>query len=306
MKLSHPLLGLVAATHTPFQSDGSLNLGIVERQAAHLLKNRLTLAFINGSTGECHSLTLAERRALAQRWADVTRGTPLKIVVHVGANCIADARELAAQAQQLGAVAISALAPSYFKPRTLDALIACCADVAAAAPETPFYFYDIPMLTGVSLPMPAFLQQAPSRIPTLAGLKFTNPDLMSYLQCLQTNGGHWDLPWGIDEWLLGALAMGARGAVGSTYNFAAPVYQNLIDAFERGDVGSARKAQHRSAQLIALLVRYGYMGAAKATMGMLGVEVGPPRLPTVALTVDQTRALRGELETLGFFDWVRG
>lgn len=305
MKPIHPLHGLVAATHTPFKPDGSLNLAIVEKQAAHLLKNNLTLAFIGGSTGESHSLSLEERRALAQRWSEVARGTTLKVIVHVGANCLADARALAAQAEQLGAAAISALAPSYFKPRALDTLIACAADIAAAAPHTPFYFYDIPVLTGVSFSMPEFLEKAPARIPTLAGLKFTNPDLMAYLQCLQAGGGRWDVPWGIDEWLLGALATGARGAVGSSYNFAAPLYQGLVAAFERGDLAAARAAQHRSTQLIALLARQGYMGAAKATMTMLGVDVGPARLPNATPAPEQVRQLRGELETLGFFDWIR-
>ena len=299
------LHGLVAATHTPFNPDGSLNLPIVEQQAAHLLKHGVTLAFIGGTTGECHSLSLDDRRALAERWCEVARGTALKIVVHVGSNCLADARALAAQAQQLGAVAISAHAPSYFKPHSLDALIACCADIAAAASETPFYFYDIPALTGVSFSMPEFLEKAPARIPTLAGLKFTNPDLMSYLQCLQASGGRWDVPWGIDEWLLAALATGAQGAVGSSYNFAASLYHGLIAAFERGDLAAARAAQHRSTQLIALLARYGYMGAAKATMTMLGVNLGPARLPNITPAPEQTKKLRGELETMGFFDWIR-
>jgi N-acetylneuraminate lyase len=305
MKPIHPLHGLVAATHTPFTPDGSLNLAIVEKQAAHLLKNGVTTAFIGGSTGESHSLSLDERRALAQRWSEVARGTALKVVVHVGSNCLADARALAAQAQGIGAVAISALAPSYFKPRSLDALIACCADIAAAAPETPFYFYDIPVLTGVSFSMPGFLEKAPARIPTLAGLKFTNPDLMAYLRCLQADGGRWDVPWGIDEWLLGALATGARGGVGSSYNFAAPIYHGLIAAFELGDLAAARAAQLRSTQLIALLARHGYMGTAKATMAMLGVDVGPARLPNASLNAEQARTLRSELEALGFFDWIR-
>lgn len=303
MKPSHPLHGLIAATHTPFHADGSLKLAAIELQAAHLLKNGVTTVFIGGSTGESCSLCLDERKELAQRWSEVARDTALKIVVHVGSNCLADARTLAAQAQHLGAVAISALAPSYFKPRSLDALIGCCAEIAAAAPETPFYFYDIPVLTGVSLPMLEFLEKAPARIPTLAGIKFTNPDLMAYLQCLRA--GEWDIPWGIDEWMLGALATGARGAVGSSFNFAAPLYHGLIAAFERGDLAAARAAQHRSTQLIALLARYGYMGAAKATMAMLGVDVGPARLPNTSLDSAQAKMLRTELETLGFFEWLK-
>ena len=261
MKFS--ITGLVAATHTPFHADGSLNLAVVEKQAAHLLANGVKFAFIGGTTGESASLTVEERRALAQRWSEVARGTELNVIVHVGSNCLADARALAAQAQTLGVVAISALAPSYFKPRSLDMLIACCADIAAVAPETPFYYYDIPVLTGVGFPMADFLAQAATKVPTLAGLKFTNPDLMAYNECLHADAGRWDLPWGVDEHLLGALAVGARGAVGSSYNFAAPIYHRLIAAFTRGDLTAAREEQWRSVQLIKLLAGFGYMGAAK-------------------------------------------
>ena len=302
MKSIQPLHGIVAATHTPFHPDGSLNLAAIEMQAAHLLKNHVASVFIGGTTGESSSLTLDERLSLAQRWSEVARGTALRVVVHTGSNCLADARALAAQAQRLGAAAISALAPSYFKPRSTDVLIACCADIAAAAPETPFYYYDIPAMTGVSLPPSEFLEKAPARIPTLAGLKFSNPDLMTYLQCL--NAGEWDIPWGMDEWMLGALATGARGFVGSSYNFAAPLYHRLIAAFERGDLSSARREQLRSAQLVALLARHGYIGAAKATMAMLGVAIGPARLPHGSLSGEQVKTLRGELEAIGFFDWL--
>jgi N-acetylneuraminate lyase len=302
MNPSSPLHGLTAATHTPFHPDGSLNLAVVEKQCAHLLATGVSAAFIGGTTGESSSLTLEERLALAERWMGVVKGTPLRVVVHVGSNCLADSRALAAQAQKLGAAAISALAPCYFKPRTLDVLIACCADIASAAPETPFYYYDIPALTGVSFSMRDFLAQAGEKIPTVAGLKFTNPDLMTYLQCLRS--GDWDIPWGIDEWMLGALATGATGFVGSSYNFAAPLYHRLMEASARGDMEAARTEQHRSTQLIALLARYGYMGAAKATMAVLGVNVGHARLPNGSLDGGQAAALRCELDALGFFDWL--
>src|SRR2546429_1588193 len=163
LKPVHPLHGLVVAAHSPFHTDGSLNLAAVEKQAAHYLKHNLTTVFVAGTTGECHSLTLAERRALAQRWSEVIRGTALKLVLHVGSNCLEDCRVFAAQAQASGVTAISAFAPGYFKPRDLDSLVDWCAEIAGAAPETPFYFYDIPALTGVSFPMLDFLTQGSTR-----------------------------------------------------------------------------------------------------------------------------------------------
>ena len=296
--------GLVAATHTPFDGDGSLNLKTVERQAAHLLTNGVNIAFIGGSTGESHSLSLDERFRLTQRWIEVARGTPMRVIVHVGSNCLADARDLAVEAQLLGAAGVAAFAPSYFKPRDVDALIEGCARIAGGAPDLPFYYYDIPSLTGVALPMPDFLARGRERIPNLAGIKWTNPDLFAYQLCLHAPGG-FDLPWGIDEAMLAALAVGARGAVGSGFNFAAPVYLRLMRAFAAGDLAAAREEQYRGVRLVKTLAGFGYMGAAKAVMGMLGVDVGPARLPNTTLTPEQIKQLRAELDAMGFWEWIR-
>jgi N-acetylneuraminate lyase len=299
------LHGLTAATHTPFHADGQLNLAVIEKQAEHLLHNGVNTVFIGGSTGESHSLTVVERLALGHRWSDVTRGTGLRLVVHVGSNCLSDARAMASQAQTLGATAISAQAPSYFKPRSVDTLIAWCAEIASAAPGLPFYFYDIPAMTGVQFSMPEFLAVACERVPTFTGIKFSNADLLAYQNCLHVQEGRFDIPWGIDEFLLAALAVGAVGGVGSSFNFAAPVYQRMIVAFSHGDMATARAEQYRSVQLIELLAGFGYMAAAKATMGFLGVDVGPARLPHANLSPEQQEELRESLGKLGYFDWIR-
>jgi len=299
------LHGLVAATHTPFRADGQLNLAGIEKQAEHFLRNGVSTIFIGGSTGECHSLSVDERLALAQRWSEVVQGSTLSMVVHVGSNCIPDACALASQARSMGASAISALAPSYFKPQSMQALVACCKEIAAAAPSLPFYFYDIPSMTGVRFPMPDFLDVAADQIPNLAGIKFTNTDLMAYQQCLHSQGGRFDIPWGVDEALLGVLALGAMGGVGSSYNFAPAIYQRMMTAFTKGDLIAARGEQFRSVRLIQLLAGFGYLAAAKAVMGFLGVDVGPARLPHTNLTAEQSTRLKESLERLGFFDWVQ-
>lgn len=301
---SLPLHGLVAATHTPFHSDGSLNLAIVEKQAAHLINNRVLAAFIGGTTGESSSLTLAERQALTTRWSEVLRGSPLRLIVHVGSNCVEDARALAAQAQELGASGVAALAPCYFKPANAGVLVDTMAEIAAAAPSLPFYYYEIPVLTGLQISPSEFLARAADRIPNLAGIKFTSNNLMEYQLCRNFRDQAFDIPYGFDEILLSALALGAKGAVGSSFNFAAPIYNRVIAAFERGDLEAARAEQLRSVQVIQKLASYGYMGAAKATMKMLGVDVGPARLPNTTLSEIQTVQLHGELTELGFFNWI--
>lgn len=298
------LLGFTAATHTPFSSDGQLRLEIVEQQAAHLLASGIPRVFIGGTTGESHSLSLEERLQLTSRWMDVTKGTSLEVVVHVGANALVDARKLAAHAQKSQARAIAALAPSYFRPRTISSLVQCMADIASAASETPFYYYDIPVMTGIALPVIDFLAAAKERIPNLAGVKYTNSDLAQLQRCLRVENGNWDILFGCDEFYLSAAVLGVKGGVGSTYNFAAPIYHRMLSAFHAGDVETARLEQHRSVQLVELLARYGFMAAAKTTMKFVGVDVGPARLPHENLTASQEASLRQDLETLGYFQWI--
>ncbi len=298
------IAGLIAAVHSPFDAHGDLYLEAIEKQASHLIHQGIYVAFICGSTGESHSLSLIERKLISERWFEVTRGTSLQVIVHVGGNCLRDAHELAYHAAKGGAMAIAALSPSYFKPASVSDLVESMSGIAAKAPETPFYFYDIPVLTGVKFSMPEFLGLAKDRIPSLAGIKFTNDDLESLRQCLQADDGRWDILWGIDEKLLEAMNRGARGAVGSSYNFAAAIYYRLMRAKEQGDMRTAALQQQRAVDAISLLAGFGYLPAAKFVMELLGVPVGPARLPLKYLTTDDKQRLQVGLDRLGFFDWI--
>ena len=299
-----PLHGLIAAVHSPFDTSGNLAPNVVDQQLQLLLSHGVSGVFVCGSTGESHSLSLDERILLAERWAAAVRGTPMKLILHVGSNCLRDAQSLARHAASLNAAAIAAQAPSYFRPKSTSDLTDWCHAIANSAPETPFYFYDIPSMTGVQLSMPDLLDLAAARIPNFAGLKFTNPDLMSFQLCQRAHNGRFDIAFGIDEMLLAAAVLGARGAVGSSYNFAAPIYLQLLKHLADGNLDQAREQQFRSVLLIRLLASIGYMPAAREVMGMLGAPVGPPRQPNSTLDHTARKKLQDGLEQLGFFDWI--
>lgn len=303
MRITRPVRHFVAAVHTPFHPDGSIAPVVVATQAAFLAANGIHTVFVTGSTGEAHSLTREERQVFFDAWMDAAPALGIDVMAHVGSNSIEDARALARHAAGLGVSAISALAPSYFKPATVGALVDWCAAIAAEAPEVPYYYYDIPSMTGVSLPVDAFLKAAAPRIPNLAGVKFTNLDLVAYRRALDVEGGRFDLPWGTDEALLGGLATGALGAVGSTYNWAPGLYQQIRDAFDRGDLKEARRLQSISISMIDAIAATGFMGTAKALMVRLGVPVGPARPPFDNPSSADVDRLFGQLKALGFDTW---
>ncbi len=291
--------GLVAAPFTAFQPNGELNLDLIKPQARWLASNRVSGAFICGTTGEGFSLSTEERMRVAERWVEAAPAD-LSVIVHVAHNSLAESQRLAAHAQELGARAIACVGPTFFKPSSVAELVDFCAPVAAAAATLPFYYYHMPAMTGVQVPMLDFLRAGARRIPNLAGIKFTDENLMSYAQCLNFEDGRFNLLFGRDEILLAALALGAKGAVGSTYNYMAAIYHRLIDAFQAGDLSNARRWQMLAIQIIAIMARHGGLPAGKAMMKIIGLDCGPVRPPLRILTTAEFDSLRQDLDRGGF------
>lgn len=297
------LSGLIAAPHTPFRADGSIALDLIPRQAQLLARNGVSGAFVCGTTGEGPSLTSAERKKIVEGWV-AARPASVSVIVHVGHLSIGEACDFASHAQATGADAVAAIAPSFFKPASAAELVGWCAKVAAAAPNLPFYYYHMPAMTGVTIPAAEFLTLAENQIPNLAGVKFTHENLMDFGRSGEVSGGKYNMLFGRDEILLAGLALGAKGAVGSTYNFAAPLYLRIIEAFNRGDLAAARRDQSRAMDFIAVLDKHGGLAAGKSVMKLIGLDCGPVRLPLRAVPAATEASLREGLEKIGFFEYA--
>ncbi len=296
------LEGLIAATTTPFAQDGSLWLDAIGPMIDRLVDSGVAGLYVCGSTGEGMSLTCDERKQVVEASVQAAGGR-LPVIVQVGHNSLRDARELAEHAAASGVDAISATCPSYFKIGDNKTLVASMMEIASGAPETPFYYYHIPSLTGSSIDVVDFLRRGGDQIRTLSGLKYTNTLLHEFQDCLRVDDGRFDVVWGCDEMLLGALASGARAAIGSTYNIAAPLYRQVIDAFQSGEVVAARDLQYHSVSMVNVMKRYSFHAALKAIMEMLGMPGGPCRLPLGNLVESEVTLLRQQLQSIGFFDW---
>jgi N-acetylneuraminate lyase len=296
------LAGLVAATFTPLRPDGSLHLERIPAIVDRLERDGVVGLYVLGSTGEGASLTAAERRAVAGSFVEAARGR-LRTVVQVGHNSVAEARALAEHAQRIGADAVSATPPSYFKPSSVAALVATLAAIASGAPGLPFYYYHIPDVTGVHPDMGDFLDAAAEQVPTLAGIKFSDCRLYELQLCERFRGGALDVVFGVDEMLLAALALGVRGAVGSTYGFAAPLYRRILDAFARGDLETARTHQALAAEMVRVILRHCGRAGLKAVMALVGVDCGPHRLPQATTEPADVARMARALEAIGFFEW---
>lgn len=291
------LSGLVAATYTPFNADGSLALSEVGPMVEHLIESGNRGLYVCGSTGEGVSLTTDERCEVAQAYVQAADGR-VPVFVQVGHNSIAEARRLAAHAQEIGADAVSATCPSYFKANDQASLLETIKAIASASPSLPFYYYHIPVLTGSSIDIVSFMKAAGDAIPNLFGLKYTDTKLHEFQQCLEIGDGRYDVVWGTDEMMLGALATGAKAAIGSTYNVIAPTYLKLIDAFDAHRIEDAQSLQREAIELIRVLGQYPFHSAMKELLRLVGHDFGTCRLPQRGLSPQESEELQQKLQSV--------
>lgn len=303
MKNITKIEGLIAATFTAFNEDGSINPHVIPSYAAWLKSQGVAGVFVNGSSGEGVLMSVAERKELAAEWAKHA-SEQFKVIIHVGSTSVEVAKDLAAHAQSLhGVFAIASMAPNFFPSSKIEVITDYCKQIALAASELPFYYYHLPVATGTHIKVHQFLKFAKAHIPTLAGVKYTYSDLMDMHQCINLDRERFDVLHGHDEILINGLVVGIKGAIGTTFNFIPQIYIKMMEAFGQQDLVKARQYQMKSIEVVSVMLRYGNaIVGGKAIMKLQGIDCGPCRVPLENLEAEDFVRLRTELEGIGYFN----
>lgn len=297
------ITGLIDAPFTPFYENGEVNYGPIGKYASMLKKNGLKGVFINGSSGEGYMLTEDERMKLAEAWmAAAPEG--FKVIVHVGSCCVKSSKMLAEHAEKIGAWGIGVMAPPFPKIGRIEELVKYIEEIAVGAPRLPFYYYHIPAFNGAYLPMVELLEAVDGRVPNFAGIKYTYESIYEYNQCRLYKNGKYDMLHGQDETILPSLAMGgARGGIGGTTNYNGRELVGIIEAWQAGDIETAREKQNFAQDVINVICHYrGNIVAGKRIMKLIGLDLGKNRTPFRNMTQDEEDAMKRELEAIHFFE----
>jgi N-acetylneuraminate lyase len=296
---------ILPAVFTPMFDDGSINYARVDALFHRCKESGFRGIFLNGTTGECMSLNIDERKKLVEAWAACRKkhnSKDFKIVVHTGSANLYEAASMAEHAQAQGADGIAMVPTFYFRPKNIGDLIEQCKYVASAAPDTPFYYYNIPSMTGVNFPLTTYMEHAIREIPTFAGLKNSFNDLVDYQQCLHASKGEYSLFWGSDEVFMMVYAAGNRNYVGSTYNYMGDIYFKMMDAYHASNFEKLITLQAEATAIYNILNEYNSLIAGKEVMRYIGIDCGPVRQPLRNLKPAESTSLLGKLQKTSFFD----
>jgi len=284
--------GIWPALVTPFSADDRVNPLVLRELVNYLVAKGVDGFYLCGSTGEGLYMSVQEREQVAETVLEQVKGR-VPVIVHVGAVATRDSVRLARHARQVGAAAVSSILPPVL--RDSRGIITHFEQIAAAVPDLPF----LPYIFGGPNDAVALLHQL-SHIPNLAGTKYTGPNMDELSRIVSLRSEGWTVFSGMDEQYLFAAMCGASGGIGSTLNLMPGVYREIYCAHATGDLARGLELQMRANQVTTVLSKLGFLGALKATMGILGFDCGRPRLPNLALPDGAQDRLRSSLEAVGF------
>lgn len=259
---------ILAAALTPFDGKGAVHEAAIGPMVDHVLSQGIDGLYVGGSTGECVLLSIEQRTVLLQALAAYAKGR-CTLIAHIGSAATNDAVRLARIAADAGYDAVSALPPYYYNFSPEDVL--GYYDAVAGATDLPLIVYHIPSMSKINLDR-VYLEKllADDRV---AGIKFTDSDLYKFERLLSfaPQKLHY---FGSDEMFLGAVAMGAYGGIGSTYNIIGSLYSGIRKAVADRDLETARALQKRANGFIDILLEVGVIPGLKHAMNTLGVNIG--------------------------------
>lgn len=290
--------GAWPALLTPFTADDQVNLPVLRNLVDFMIGKQIGGFYVCGSTGEGIYMSVDERKSVAETVIDQVAGR-VPVIIHVGTMVARDAVLLSRHAQDAGADAIASIIPPQFG--SVASIVDYYSGLSNAAPEIPLLSY----IFGGPADAVA-LMRALMPIPTVAGSKYTGPNMHEFRMILELEKEYkgpyeWTVFSGMDEECFFASLFGAHGCIGSTLNYIPSTYRAIQEARAAGDLARGTELQLRANEITQILFQFGFMGAMKKeVMARLGFDCGQPRIPSRPFDASQRDAFHKALDAACF------
>jgi dihydrodipicolinate synthase/N-acetylneuraminate lyase len=288
------MYGVITAMVTPFTEDDRIDEAALRSYTDYLIESGVHCLYPCGTTGEMLKMTTEERKQVAEIVLDQAKGRVL-VFIHVGAMTTKQTIELAQHAQEIGAAGVGVVTPQFFSVTDREMEEFYVAVAASVRDDFPVYIYGIPQCAANDV-RPAVINRIVKRAKNVVGVKYSYADFIRVKDYLLCNDGNFDVVVGPDRLFLPALAMGCVGTVSGVSNCGPGPFVAVYDAFLKGDMERARKAQDQANELCELTLSGANMAIFKAVMHKNGLPFGHMRAPALDLNNDELRSYLGAYE----------
>lgn len=285
---------VMTAMITPFDAEGQVNYAVAEKLADYLVNHGSDALVVCGTTGESPVLSWEEEYELF-RVVKQAVGARAAVIAGTGSNSTAEAVTHTQKAAQLGLAGSLQVVPYYNKPPQ-EGLYQHFRAIAAASPDLPLILYNIPGRTGQNLQPETVARLA--EISNIVAIKEASGNLDQVSQIRRLTPPDFALYSGDDSLTLPLLAVGGQGVISVASHVAGPLIQQMVQAFQAGEVAAASELHLRLFPLFKALFTMTNPIPVKAALRLQGWAVGSPRSPLCEITPEAEAILKTALSDL--------
>ena len=270
--------GILTAMVTPFDSEGAFDEDATVRLIHHLLENGSDGLVLAGTTGEGATLTDEEKVRLWE--LGVAESGEAPIIAGTGTYDTRHSVELTERAHEVGVDAMLVVTPYYVRPNRRG--IKAHYEAVAAATDRPIVAYNIPTRTGTDMPNDVLAELA--EIDNVAAVKQARYEDLAPIEGM-------DLLAGNDDVLAKVMDMGGTGGILVSSQLVGSEMRRIVDEPERRhEIEDGLRDLYKAMNVTVNPI------PVKTAMNMIGMEVGPLRLPMVDASDEERAVIREALE----------
>ncbi|XP_056641003.1 N-acetylneuraminate lyase-like [Diorhabda sublineata] len=291
--------GLCVPVFNMFRDDLSLKVGSIAEYAEYLSGCGIKGVIVNGCAGEGMSMTVTERKLVAEEWISATRSRNMHVMVQISACPLPDVQELTKHAEMIGADSILCIPELYYRPSCNDELADYLKIISDIAPKTPLIYSHNPEMTAVDLNMIDFVTNYAESIPTFCGIEFVSNDVNDAVAVLKASNGKYKIFFGTDSDLSVAISNGFDAAITPTGNLYPNLVTSIMKSSKHSKSSEARRLQKELIFNLTSILEYGFwVSSMKVAMNFLApFNVGICRPPLRNLSEEDVNSIKEKLIT---------
>lgn len=283
--------GVIPAFYACYDEEGSISPEGVKALTRYFVEKGVKGVYVNGSSGECIYQSVEDKKTVLENVMEEAKGK-LTVIAHVACNNTKDSMELARHAESVGADAIAAIPPIYFRLPE-HAIAQYWNDISSTAPNTDFVIYNIPQLAGVALTMNLFAEMRKN--PNVIGVKNSSMPVQDIQMFKAAAGEDYVIFNGPDEQFISGRVIGAEGAIGGTYGAMPELFLKLDEFVKAGELLKAKELQYAVNEIIYKMcsAKGNMYGVIKEILKINeNLSLGGVRKPLPGLTEDDMAAVK--------------
>ncbi len=283
--------GVIPAFYACYDKEGEISPGGVKALTRYFVSKGVKGVYVNGSSGECIYQSVEDKKLVLEQVMEAAEGE-LTVIAHVACNNTKDSMELARHAERVGADAIAAIPPIYFRLPE-HAIAQYWNDISSAAPNTDFVIYNIPQLAGVALTMDLFAEMRKN--PNVIGVKNSSMPVQDIQMFKAAAGDDYVIFNGPDEQFISGRVIGAQGAIGGTYGAMPELFLKMDECVMAGELNRAKEIQYAVNDIICKMcsARGNMYGVIKEILKINeNLDLGGVKKPLPALTEEDMAVVK--------------